>query len=151
MGICSRAQFVCPQCTRRCPRYDIRIRQWRHLDTCEYETAVQAHVPRVECPEHGCLTVQVPSAAHGSRYTSAFEMHVLDWLREASIQAVSRRVRLSWNAIDGIMQRAIRRGLTRCPPAPSKHLSVDEVSFSVLGTLLRSTKWTSISTANTMK
>ncbi|WP_443111491.1 hypothetical protein [Burkholderia sp. FERM BP-3421] len=57
-------------------------------------------------------------------------MHGVDWLREASIQAVSRRMRLSWNAIDCIIQRAVRRGLTRCPPAPSKHLGVDEVSFS---------------------
>jgi transposase len=57
-------------------------------------------------------------------------MHALDWLRESSIQAVSRRLQLSWNAIDGILQRVVKRGLARRTPALSKYLGVDEVSFS---------------------
>ncbi|WGS47982.1 ISL3 family transposase (plasmid) [Burkholderia sp. JSH-S8] len=130
IGMRANARLACPQCGRRCPRYDARSRQWRHLDTCEYRTIIQADVPRIECPEHGCVTVPVTWAEPGSRYTGAFEMYVLDWLQEASIQAVSRQLRLSWNAIDGIMQRAVKRGLARRPPTPSKHLGVDEVSFS---------------------
>jgi len=129
VSVRANARLVCPRCDRRCPRYDIRPRQWRHLDTSEYHTIIRADVPRVECPEHGCLTVPVTWAEPGSRYSGAFEMHVLDWLREASIQAVSRQFRLSWNAIDGIMQRAVKRGLARRLPTPSKHLGVDEVSF----------------------
>jgi transposase len=29
----SNARLACPQCNRICPRYDVRPRQWRHLDT----------------------------------------------------------------------------------------------------------------------
>lgn len=60
--------------------------------------------PRVKCcSEHGVVTVAVPWAEPGSGFTALFEALVIDWLKEASVQAVSRRIGLSWNAIDGIM------------------------------------------------
>ena len=87
--------------------YDSRRREWRHLDTCQYRTILAADVPRVECPEHGVVTVSVPWAESLSRFTMLFESMVIEWLKEASISAVSRLMGLSWNAIDGIMQRAV--------------------------------------------
>ncbi len=48
-----------------------------------------------------------------SRYTAAFELLAIGWLREASVLAVSRLLRLSWTAVAGIMERAVRRGLAR--------------------------------------
>ena len=48
-----------------------------------------------------------------SRFTAGFETLVIDWLQEASVSAVSRLMGVSWNAIDGIMQRAVQRGLAR--------------------------------------
>ena len=57
-----------------------------------------------------------------------FEARVIDWLKEASISAVARRFKLSWNAVDGIMNRAVIRGLARRKNLPNKHLAVDEVS-----------------------
>ncbi len=47
----------------------------------------------------------------------------------ASILAVSRRMRLSWDQIDGIMQRAVRRGLARRKLEGIRHVGVDETSF----------------------
>ena len=58
-----------------------------------------------------------------------FEALVIDWLKEASISAVSRLMGLSWNAIDGIMQRAVTRGLSRREARCVEHLGVDETSF----------------------
>src|SRR5690606_40431898 len=83
--------LVCPRCGRACPGYDSRERRWRHLDTCQFRTQVVAQVPRVQCPEHGCLTVSVPWAEQNSRYTLLFEAFVISWLRAASISAVSKR------------------------------------------------------------
>ena len=88
-----------------------------------------ADVPRVECSEHGVVTVAVPWSEPGSGFTALFEALVIDWLKEASIAAVSRRLQLSWNAIDGIMQRAVRRGLKRRSEVEAKRLGVDETSF----------------------
>jgi transposase len=123
------AKLVCPICGAACAGYDKRQRQWRHLDTCQYKTILVADVPRVECKEHGVVTVKVPWAEPGSGFTALFEALVIDWLKEATPQAVSRQLKLSWNAIDGIMQRAVERGLRRREVLQPKHIGVDETSF----------------------
>jgi transposase len=101
---------VAATCGKESPGYDMRPRRWRHLDTCQYKTILVADVPRVKCEEHGVITVSVPWAEPGSVFTALFEALVIDWLKEASTLAVSRLMKLSWNAIDGIMQRAVERG-----------------------------------------
>jgi transposase len=119
----------CPQCARPSPGYDSRTRRWRHLDTCQYKTILVAAVPRVRCEEHGVVTTSVPWAEPGSGFTALFEALVIDWLKEASISAVSRLMGLSWNAVDGIMQRAVARGLSRREQRCVAHLGVDETAF----------------------
>jgi transposase len=57
------------------------------------------------------------------------EALIIDWLKEASIQAVARRLRLTWDQIDGVMQRAVARGLKRRTLSPMARLCVDETSF----------------------
>lgn len=122
-------EHVCPGCGSASPGYDKRRRVWRHLDTCQFKTILVADVPRVQCKEHGVVTVHVPWAEPGSGFTALFEALVIDWLKEASTQAVARQLKLSWNAIDGIMQRAVKRGLARRAMAEPRRLGVDETSF----------------------
>ena len=119
----------CPHCGEASPGYDARRREWRNLDAWGYKTFLVCNVPRIRCPEHGVVTIRVPWAEGSSRYTAQFEAEVIGWLKEASVQAVSRRMRLSWNAVDGIMQRAVARGLARREPEAVRRLSVDETSF----------------------
>jgi len=119
----------CPTCGKESPGYDSRRRRWRHLDTCQYKTILVADVPRVKCEDHGVVTVSVPWAEPGSGFTQLFEALVIDWLKEASTLAVSRLMKLSWNAIDGIMQRAVERGLSRREDVCVAHLGIDETSF----------------------
>ncbi|WP_201344986.1 ISL3 family transposase [Thiohalobacter sp. COW1] len=122
--------WTCPQCGRTSPGYDSRRRQWRHLDTCQYKTVLEAEVPRVQCAEHGVVTVAVPWAEPGSGFTALFEALVIDWLKEASIQAVARQLKLGWGAIDRVMQRAVKRGLKRRTTQSPEYLSVDETAFA---------------------
>lgn len=120
----------CPHCGREAPGYDKRTRRWRHLDTCQYQTILTAQVPRVECPEHKVVQVSVPWAEPGSSFTALFEALVIDWLKETTTSAVARQFDLSWSAIDGIMQRAVARGLARRKAkAIHSHLGLDEVAF----------------------
>ena len=105
--------LACPSCGQQGPGYDRRERRWRHLDTCQLKTIVVADVPRVKCPEHGVVTVELPWAESGSPFTALFEALVIDWLKEATTLAVSRRMQLSWNSVDAIMRRAVARGLSR--------------------------------------
>lgn len=125
----SGGRWACPKCGQRSPGYDRRRRRWRHLDTMQYTTFVEADVPRVSCPEHGVVMVDVPWAEPGSGFAALFEALVIDWLREASIQAVAKQLGLSWNAVDRIQRRAVARGLARRPARPACHLGVDETSF----------------------
>lgn len=125
----SDARRVCPSCGNPCPGYDTRRRSWRHLDTCQFKTILVADVPRIECGEHGVLQIDTPWAEPGSGFTALMESLVIDWLREASISAVSRRMRLSWDEIDGVLQRAVKRGLSRRELEKIHRIGVDETSF----------------------
>lgn len=123
------AVFHCLACGIECPRYDSRRRRWRHLDTCQYKTIVEAEVPRIECPEHGVQQVPVAWAETNSRFTGLFEALAINWLREASISAVARLMRLTWKEVDGIMLRAVVRGLARRKVEAPERMGVDETSF----------------------
>jgi len=121
-------ELKCPICEKSSPRYDARSRTWRHLDSCQFKTLVHASIPRVHCAEHGVLQIDVPWAENRSGFTLLFEQHVIRWLKVASINAVRQQLQLSWNAVDGIMQRAVKRGLAARTDPSLKHLAVDEVS-----------------------
>jgi len=119
----------CPECNKVCPGYDKRERRWRHLDTMQLKTLLVAEVPRIRCAEHGVLSVRVPWAEPGSGFTALFEALVIDWLHATTTAAVSKRLRLSWNAVDGIMQRAVKRGLSRRQALVVHQLSADETAY----------------------
>lgn len=122
-------RFDCPSCGKPCSRYDSRRRSWRHLDTCQFKALLVADVPRVECTEHGVVQAHVPWAEPGSGLTALMEALIIDWLKEAGIQAVARQLRLGWDQIDGVMQRAVARGLKRRAFGPLARLCIDETSF----------------------
>lgn len=121
--------FVCPQCAVSAPIYDHVERRWRHLDSCQFRTMLCARVPRVQCATHGVITIPVPWAEAGARFTLLFERLAIAWLKEATPTAVGRRLGLSWDEGRGIMERAVRRGLRRRSTAPVAHLGIDEKSF----------------------
>ncbi len=120
--------WSCPECSSAATHHDTRRRSWRHLDTCQFKTILSADVPRVRCPEHGVLQLRVPWAEPGSRFTALFEGVAIAWLKEASISAVGRMMDLTWDQVDGIMERAVRRGLARRRLTKLTHIGVDEVA-----------------------
>ncbi len=63
------------------------------------------------------------------RVTALYEALVLDWLREASIQAVARQLSLRWNTIGCILQRAVKFGLARRTLETPTRIGIDETSF----------------------
>jgi transposase len=125
----ARARLRCPVCRAVCGSHDRRERRWRHLDTMQYRTILIARIPRVACATHGVRQVAVPWAEEGARFTALFEALAIDWLHEASLQAVARRLRLSWDQVAGIQARAVRRGLARRAPRCPRAIGVDETAF----------------------
>lgn len=127
---CSSAALVCPECGKTKPGYDSKERKWRHLGTMQMTTTLVASVPRVECEVHGVKQVRVPWAEGRSRFTALFEALVIDWFRVAPISAVAERLGLSWDQVDGIMQRAVLRGLARKEKRLPTAIGVDETNRS---------------------
>lgn len=126
---CTADALVCPECGKACPGYDSKERRWRHLDTCQMTTRLVAKVPRVSCDAHGVRQVVVPWAEGRSRFTAMFEALAISWLKLATIKGVAERLRLTWDEADGIMQRAVRRGLARKTKRLPTAIGVDETSY----------------------
>lgn len=107
--------FVCPQCQTVAPVYDHQAaRTWRHLDTCQFETRVQAAVPRVNCASCGARAVQVPWAEPQGRFTLFFESFAIDVLTTAQVQSrAAQLLRLSPEQVERLLARALQRGLAR--------------------------------------
>lgn len=118
----------CPSCGRPVGRHDHRVRRWRHLDIYEYKAYVVVDVPRVECPEHGVVQLSVPFADGRSGFTALFEQLAISLLRELSLSAAARTLHISWDEADGIMQRAVQRGLDRRRALELRYLGIDETS-----------------------
>ena len=119
----------CPQCGERAKKHDTRRRRWRHLDLCDHQTWVACDVPRVKCEEHGVIQIEVPWADAYSRFTQQFECHVIDWLQEASMNSVAKKLGISWDQAAGVQQRAVARGMERRGPISAVRIGIDETSF----------------------
>jgi transposase len=123
-------EWPCPECGVPCALYDHQEqRQWRHLDTCQYRTILHAAPPRSECREHGVRVVKLPWAEPHSRFTALMEGLAIAWLKQASQKAVAEQLRLSWDEVHAIMERAVERGLARRQAEESPYLGVDEKAF----------------------
>jgi transposase len=121
-------KYPCPTCGRQSPVYDHRERRWRHLDTCQMKTFLTADVPRVKCEEHGVLQVEVSWAESNSSLTSLYEAFVISILRETSVSGATDLTGLSWDQVDGVYARAVKRGLKRKTATQPKRIAIDEVS-----------------------
>lgn len=119
----------CPECRQAIGIHDHVERRWRHLDSCQFKTMVRARVPRVRCPEHGLVTVRVPWAEERARFTRLFERLAIDVLKECSVTGSCGLLRISWDEAQGILERAVKRGLARKQQQPLRYLAIDEKSF----------------------
>jgi transposase len=124
-------KWACPECGRELGCYDhAEERVWRHLDTCQFMTLLHARIPRVKCPEHGVKQVKVPWSSERSRFTLLMERFVVDVLMEtATVEGAARLLKMSWDEVWGIMERAVERGLARKEGKEIPFIGVDEKAF----------------------
>jgi len=74
----SGSKFACPQCGRSgVGAYDSIERTWRHLNFFQHKTFLHARQPRIECPDHGVRTVEVPWARPRVGFTLLMEAFIL--------------------------------------------------------------------------
>lgn len=121
------------------PIHGYEQRQWRHLDTMQFETVLEARVPRVRRVKGegggepaGVVTemVRVPWAEPGSRWTLLFEAWAVKVLQASeSVHAASLLLQLDWHSAHAVMQRAVERGLRRRDTEAVEAVGLDEKSF----------------------
>ena len=122
---------TCPECGKRCKIHDRREeRIWRHLDTCQLKTFIHCSTPRVKCSEHKTKTMEVPWAEDMIRFTKQFERIAIQFLECSENRSKTAEIlRLSWDEMNHIMAKAVKRGLERRADEPIKYIGMDEKSF----------------------
>jgi len=107
------SKTCCPLCAKACPVRDYGPqRQWRHLDTMNFETIIKCRIPRSNCDDCGIKTVAAPWADKHSRSTLMFEVFAIEVLQAArSLDAGRQLLGLSWDSANTIIKRAVDRGL----------------------------------------
>ena len=71
------SKFPCPDCGGGRGVYDSTERTWRHLNFFQHKTFLHARQPRIDCPDHGVKTVEVPWAPPGAGFTLLMEAFIL--------------------------------------------------------------------------
>src|ERR1039457_4941742 len=105
-------------------------RQWRHLDTCQFETIIKARVPQLKYSNGEVEELAVPWAERYSRITLLMEAFVVKLLEVCpTTNGVCKIMRLSWSTINGIMVSAVKRGMLRRSEERVPHLGIDEKSI----------------------
>ena len=104
-------------------------RQWRHLDTCQFETIIKARVPQLKYSDGTVEELTVPWAERYSRITTLMTGFVIKLLEVCpTTQGVCNLTRLSWSTVNDIMVSAVERGMLRRTEEKISYLGIDEKS-----------------------
>jgi transposase len=104
-------------------------REWRHLDTCQFNTVIKARVPQLKYSDGSVEELTVPWAQRYSRVTTLMESFVLKLLEACqNTKKVCSLCGLSWSTVNAIMIRGVERGMQRRQADPIEHLGIDEKS-----------------------
>lgn len=121
---------LCPECGQPGKCHDTREREWRHLDAMGHEVRLRCAVPRCECKEHGVKNVRTPWAEPESRFTLHFEAFaVAVMLASRSLTQAAELLRLHWDSVQRLIERAVVRGLADRTTEGLKRVGLDEKSF----------------------
>ncbi|UTY58948.1 transposase family protein [Massilia sp. erpn] len=89
-----------------------REREWRHLDTFQFETVIRVKVPQIRYSDGRLEDIDVPWAERYARTTRLMTGFVISLLQAIpQLQSVSGISGLERSTVQEIMQRAAERGL----------------------------------------
>lgn len=109
-------------------------RKWRHLATMQFETIIEARVPRMEDKGRGTThLVATPWAEEGRKWTLAFECFCVQVLQATqTLSGACGLLGIGWSTARQMMERAVERGILRRQEDKEEVLSlgIDEKSFA---------------------
>jgi transposase len=127
----AQTKFCCPHCAQELGLYDhTPPRQWRHLDSCQFQTVLHARIPRIKCKQHGVMQVELPWAEPGCRFTRLFEALAIDVLLSTDLKKAATLLCITWDQAWGVMQRAVLRGRRAKAHKIPAYIGVDEKAIA---------------------
>ena len=109
--------------------YDRRRRRWRHLDLGIHRLWLVYEIRRLQCPECGVRTEELPWARPGARHTRDFEDMVL-WLAQRTDRtSVATLMRCGWETVTAIINRGVAELLDARRLQALYRIGVDEVCY----------------------
>jgi transposase len=119
----------CPCGKRLRSCYDRRRRRWRHLDLGRCRLWLVYQIRRLDCPDCGVRTEELPWARPGARHTRDFEDMVL-WLAQRTDRtSVATLMRCSWETVTAIINRGVAELLDARRLDTLYRIGVDEVCY----------------------
>ncbi len=101
--------------------YDRRRRRWRHLDLGRCRLWLVYEIRRVECPNCGVRTGELPWARPGARHTHDFE-HMVLWLAQRTDRtSVATLMRCGWETVTAIINRGVAELFDMRRPLPQQN------------------------------
>lgn len=124
-------EVACPKCQGSCKIADHSPeREWRHLDTMQFQTILKAKTPRSNCSKCGILTTAIPWSYKNSRFTLLFESFSIIVIQACSdIKSAAKLLSIDWTSANAIMKRAVERGLERRKAEDIAYIGIDEKSY----------------------
>jgi len=130
VGLRPRARLLrCPCGNRVRAVYDRRRRRWRHLDLARRRLWLVYDIRRLDCPDCGVVTEELPWARPGARHTRDFEDMVL-WLAQRSDRtSVATLMRCAWETVTAIINRGVAELLDQRRLNTLYRIGVDEICY----------------------
>jgi transposase len=121
--------LTCP-CGKRLPAvYDRRRRRWRHLDLGRCRLWLVYQIRRIDCPDCGVRTEELPWARPGARHTRDFEDMTL-WLAQRTDRTtVATVMRCAWDTVTAIINRGVAELLDERRLHTLYRIGVDEICY----------------------
>ena len=109
--------------------YDRRRRRWRHLDLGRHRLWLVFEIRRVDCPQCGICTEELPWARPSARHTRDFEDMVI-WLAQRTDRtSVATLMRCGWETVTTIINRGVAELLDTRRLDALYRIGVDEVCY----------------------
>ena len=121
----------CSACMRRARHvYDLRSREWRHLDFAGMAVTLKYRQRRVACRRCGEVHAEVvPWAEPGSRFTRDFEDQAAYFAQVTDRTTTSKMLRLAWRTVGLIIERVVARLGPSDRLEDLEYIGLDELSY----------------------
>ncbi len=123
------SKFPCPVCGKLCTAYDSAEHTWRHLNFFQHTTYLHARTPRIQCSEHGVLTVSLPWTRERSGFTLLFEALIMMYARNGlTPTAIGRLVDEHDTRIWRVLEHYVDEARARLDTSEVSSIGIDETS-----------------------